>query len=136
MGVVLPLITGAIRGVTATSYASNHNQSPITSKFVCDPSVSALEKNGRLIYLLGTAHISSSSAALAGQLVRETLPEGVFVELDHKRFTSEMDISFTPEHKIIVPKISAVEGDGGLVLFSGDSINGISPDVIRQVLKA
>jgi hypothetical protein len=84
VGVVLPLIMGAIRGAAVTSYASNHNQSPITSKSVCDPSVSVIWRrmDGSYILLLGMAHISSSSAALAGQLVRETLPEGVFVELD------------------------------------------------------
>jgi hypothetical protein len=39
----------------------------------------------RLVYLLGTAHISEVSAQLAGQLVRDTHPNAVFVELDLKR---------------------------------------------------
>jgi hypothetical protein len=47
-------------------------------------------------------------------------PKVSLSSLTLKRFTSEMDPSF-------VPKISAVEGGGGLVLFSGDSIDGISP---------
>ena len=34
------------------------------------------KRNGRVIYLLGTAHISSSSAQLAGNLVREVHPNG------------------------------------------------------------
>ena len=39
----------------------------------------------RLVYLLGTAHISEVSAELAGRLVRDTHPNAVFVELDLKR---------------------------------------------------
>jgi len=60
-----------------------------TRSALCDPTVVILEKfvNGsrRRIYILGTAHISESSAALAGQLVREIHPDAVFVELDAKR---------------------------------------------------
>jgi TraB/PrgY/gumN family len=52
---------------------------------LCDPTVSVWERKGRTIYLLGTAHISSSSAQLAGKLVQETHPDAVFVELDLKR---------------------------------------------------
>jgi len=52
---------------------------------LCDPTVSIWERNGRVVYLLGTAHISSTSAQLAGELVRETHPDAVFVELDLKR---------------------------------------------------
>jgi pheromone shutdown protein TraB len=39
----------------------------------------------RRITLLGTAHISTLSADLAGQLVRDIRPDAVFVELDAKR---------------------------------------------------
>jgi pheromone shutdown protein TraB len=52
---------------------------------VCDPTVSVWTRGNRIIYLLGTAHISEGSAQLAGQLVRDVVPEGVFVELDIKR---------------------------------------------------
>ena len=57
----------------------------VKSVSVCDPSVSVWKRNGRIVYLLGTAHISSSSAELAGNLVKDTHPSGVFVELDPKR---------------------------------------------------
>lgn len=56
-----------------------------SSVALCDPTVSVWERNGRVIYLLGTAHISEISAELAGQLVRDTHPNAVFVELDLKR---------------------------------------------------
>jgi len=122
------LTTAATVTIALPSFASNDLPSAVTSKAVCDPTVSVWKKNGRIIYLLGTAHISSSSAALAGQLVRDTLPKGVFVELDPKRvsgsgilsqkFNDESDGNFTRQSKVIVPKISAVEGDGGLVLVS------------------
>ena len=58
----------------------------VSSKAVCDPTVSVWQRDGeRLLYLLGTAHISEVSAALAASLVRDTLPNAVFVELDLKR---------------------------------------------------
>lgn len=55
--------------------------------YLCDASVSTWKnsQNGRIIHLIGTAHISSSSAQLAGNVVREVRPDAVFVELDAKR---------------------------------------------------
>ena len=54
---------------------------------VCDPSVSTFRNptNNRIVHILGTAHISSASAEVAGQLVRDIKPSAVFVELDAKR---------------------------------------------------
>ena len=54
---------------------------------LCDPSVSTFRnpKNNRLVHILGTAHISSASADVAGELVRSMKPSAVFVELDAKR---------------------------------------------------
>jgi TraB/PrgY/gumN family len=61
-------------------------QRVVASPSVCDTSVSVWQNpEGRIVYLLGTAHVSKISAALAGQLVRDTTPDGVFVELDPKR---------------------------------------------------
>lgn len=57
----------------------------ITSSATCDATVTVWQREDRLIYLLGTAHISEKSSELAGQLVRDTRPNGVFVELDLKR---------------------------------------------------
>jgi TraB/PrgY/gumN family len=90
----------------------------VTAKSVCDPTVSVWKRNGRLIYLLGTAHISSSSAELAGSLVRDTHPNAVFVELDPKRISGSgilaNRVSMGPDgqevvepstSKVIVPRI-------------------------------
>ena len=61
----------------------------LLSASLCDPSVSSWTKNYgttlRTVHILGTAHISSASAELAGRLVREVKPNVVFVELDVKR---------------------------------------------------
>lgn len=59
----------------------------VSTKAVCDRSVSVWKEpnRNRLVYLLGTAHISKISADLAGQLVRDVHPNAVFVELDLKR---------------------------------------------------
>ena len=121
-------------GKSSVSTTKTAATTVITSKAVCDPTVSVWNKNGRVIYLLGTAHISSSSAALAGQLVRDTTPKGVFIELDAKRVSgsgilaqkfnnndnnnSSNEQSNEGGSQVIVPKISAVNGDGGLVLPS------------------
>lgn len=56
-----------------------------TKKAVCDPAVTSWMKEKRVIHILGTAHISQTSAVLAGRLVREIKPQAVFVELDRKR---------------------------------------------------
>eukprot|EP00554_Chaetoceros_debilis_P010261 CAMPEP_0194109624 /NCGR_PEP_ID=MMETSP0150-20130528/9073_1 /TAXON_ID=122233 /ORGANISM="Chaetoceros debilis, Strain MM31A-1" /LENGTH=423 /DNA_ID=CAMNT_0038798619 /DNA_START=96 /DNA_END=1364 /DNA_ORIENTATION=+ len=68
--------------VTTPSKSSSPVSSPL-----CDPSVSTFRNpsNNRVVYILGTAHISSASADVAGQLVRDTKPSAVFVELDAKR---------------------------------------------------
>ena len=52
---------------------------------VCDPDVLVLRKGNRVVNMIGTVHISSVSANLTRQLVRETKPGAVFVELDMKR---------------------------------------------------
>jgi pheromone shutdown protein TraB len=44
----------------------------------------------RTVHILGTAHISSSSAELAGRMVRDLRPDVVFVELDAKRVARAM----------------------------------------------
>lgn len=69
----------------STSTSTTTTRSPIVSKTLCDPSVSTWTKRDRTVHILGTAHISSSSAELAGKMVREFQPNVVFVELDKKR---------------------------------------------------
>lgn len=69
----------------STSTSTTTTRSPIVSKTLCDPSVSTWTKRDRTVHILGTAHISSSSAELAGKMVSELQPNVVFVELDKKR---------------------------------------------------
>src|SRR5210317_378349 len=69
----------------STRTSTTTTRSPIVSKTLCDPSVSTWTKRDRTVHILGTAHISSSSAELAGKMVREIQPNVVFVELDKKR---------------------------------------------------
>jgi hypothetical protein len=81
------------------------------SAAVCDPTVTVWQRNNheRLLYLLGTAHISELSADLAGALVREVHPNAVFVELDLKRVgrlppaPSDDDESSPRVTKVVVP---------------------------------
>ena len=91
----------------------------VTSPSSCDPSVSIWKKDGRLVYLLGTAHISSASATLAGNLVKDVHPSGVFVELDPKRIKGsgvlagrmpEEMVGESPKSRIIVPDIQILSG--------------------------
>jgi hypothetical protein len=76
----------APRAAKAAEVLSPEKQSSKQS-VLCDPSVSTFRnpKNNRLVYILGTAHISSASADVAGELVRSIKPSAVFVELDVKR---------------------------------------------------
>lgn len=89
----------------------------VSSSSVCDAGVSVWKKDGRLVYLLGTAHISSASAALAGDLVKDVHPNGVFVELDPKRIKGTGVLAGRvqgdmeedgPRSRIIVPDIQAL----------------------------
>ncbi|KAL3810695.1 hypothetical protein ACHAXA_004641 [Cyclostephanos tholiformis] len=83
------------RGGTSSSSSSSSSRSAIVSTaLLCDPSVSTWvrtydgldgEASMRTVHILGTAHISSSSAELAGRMVRDLRPDVVFVELDAKR---------------------------------------------------
>ena len=82
---------------------------PLSTPATCDATVSVWQRGNRLIYLLGTAHISELSAALARQLVRDTHPSAVFVELDVRRVAgttaatrSNNSLSSTADNKGIV----------------------------------
>lgn len=70
---------------SVTETATTTQTQTIVSNTLCDPAVSTWVKNDRTIHILGTAHISSASAELAGKMVREIKPNVVFVELDAKR---------------------------------------------------
>eukprot|EP00574_Skeletonema_japonicum_P009297 CAMPEP_0201723270 /NCGR_PEP_ID=MMETSP0593-20130828/7380_1 /ASSEMBLY_ACC=CAM_ASM_000672 /TAXON_ID=267983 /ORGANISM="Skeletonema japonicum, Strain CCMP2506" /LENGTH=445 /DNA_ID=CAMNT_0048214359 /DNA_START=51 /DNA_END=1385 /DNA_ORIENTATION=- len=72
-------------GTEIVSSTTQTLQTTIVSNTLCDPGVSTWVKNDRTIHILGTAHISSASAELAGKMVREIKPNVVFVELDAKR---------------------------------------------------
>ena len=79
------------RAAATAEVATKTSSAPssIVSNTLCDPSVSTWVKTYddslRTVHLLGTAHISSDSAELAGRIVRELKPTVVFVELDAKR---------------------------------------------------
>lgn len=53
------------------------------SMSLCDPSISTLchPPTNRIVHIIGTAHISTSSAALASQVVKEIRPNAVFIEV-------------------------------------------------------
>uniref|UniRef100_A0A6V0CCG5 Uncharacterized protein n=1 Tax=Pseudo-nitzschia australis TaxID=44445 RepID=A0A6V0CCG5_9STRA len=150
LGNVGAMAAAALGVSTTTSLPSYAELAVVSSSSVCDPTVSVWSKDGRIIYLLGTAHISSTSAALAGQLVRDTNPKGVFIELDPKRVSGTGSLaqkfqgdSDTPAptraSNIIVPQISAVPGDGGMVLTSSSSSSSpgeaIPPTAISPATK-
>lgn len=51
-----------------------------------EPNVDLLESGGRQIYLVGTAHVSSSSAELVDRVIREQQPDTVCLELCDSRY--------------------------------------------------
>lgn len=77
------------------SAASTTASTDVTTTFppsLCDPSVSTWRNptNSRIVHIIGTAHISESSAQLAGNVVKTVHPDAVFVELDSKRISRAM----------------------------------------------
>jgi len=76
-GIALLLPSSAARAATRVALVS--------TAATCDPTVSVWKRGDRIVYLLGSAHISTVSANLAGQLVRDVHPDAVFIELDLKR---------------------------------------------------
>ena len=87
---------GAAAPSSSTIITATNTRVPSTVTAACDPSVSVwklpsrndndnLRSTPRMLYLLGTAHISEQSAQLAGDLVQQVHPNAVFVELDLRR---------------------------------------------------
>ena len=78
---LLPFLPQAANAASTSSTITPAPPPPI----LCNPSLSTLKKNGRTVTILGTAHVSDSSAELSRDLVRALKPDTVFVELDAKR---------------------------------------------------
>ena len=132
----------ATTSTTLVNPASSLAATPNTQlAAICDPSVSIWQKDQRILYLLGTAHISEQSAALAGQLVQQVHPNAVFVELDLRRLgggsssnnnngypvlASPPDIN--PTRILLTPEITTTNAQG-------ESVNAASTTrlVIPQV---
>lgn len=96
-----------------------------TSDSICDQAVSILRKKNRLVYVLGTAHISDVSAQLASQLIKDVKPDAVFIELDLKRVgglpfdkiqrkNDRIEIPGPNQSNVIVPNIIPVSKTMGL----------------------
>ena len=103
---------------------------PVSTAATCDGTVSVWQRGNRLVYLLGTAHISEQSAQLASQLVRDTHPSAVFVELDLRRVAGgasvqvgsdgivstrlNVDPGAAPTSRVVIPQVVPVaERNGG-----------------------
>ena len=88
---VASLLEPSSASAATETIISRKSPSTIVSNTLCEPSVSTFVKTFdetgeiRTVHLLGTAHISSASAELAGKIVRDIKPDVVFVELDAKR---------------------------------------------------
>ena len=77
--------------ITSTPPLASSPSSPVN-----DPTVLSLKKGSRIVHIVGTAHISSSSADLAKRLVEYTRPDAVFVELDQMRISSAFEGGIPP----------------------------------------
>lgn len=53
-----------------------------------EPNVDRIEHDGRVFYLVGTAHVSRASVVLAENIIRRYKPDTVAVELDEQRYNS------------------------------------------------
>lgn len=81
----------AARGASASTVTAISSPSPgntyITSSpsILCNPTIESYRKGSNKIHIIGTAHVSSASATLAGEVVKEIQPTAVFIELDPQR---------------------------------------------------
>ena len=64
------------------------SQSPTATDSHQDPDVHLIHLSGRVIYLIGTAHVSQESADLVARVINEQRPDAVCLELDEKRYES------------------------------------------------
>jgi hypothetical protein len=55
----------------AATVTTTESQDPVLPSWLCDPTVSGWKKDGRTVHIVGTSHISSVSADLAGNVVHE-----------------------------------------------------------------
>jgi hypothetical protein len=115
----------------ATSATASKSPQQIVSQTLCDPSVSTWIKTYndvsgdgpamRTVHILGTAHISSASAELAGKMVRELKPNVVFVELDAKRVKRAI-----PSAASTAISVDGAESDGTSI-GNGETQSALSP---------
>lgn len=76
-------------GIAARTSALTTNLSSSDTKAaaICDPTIESYQKGSSKIHIVGTAHVSSVSAQLAGAAVKEIKPAAVFIELDPQRIS-------------------------------------------------
>lgn len=88
-----PPATAASATPTATTALERRTAANRSPAFLCDDAVAYLE-NPTLksqIWIVGTAHISNSSAQLVENVIREIKPQVVMVELDAQRVGSFLE---------------------------------------------
>lgn len=144
------LIKPASVGAATTTAVLGKAPSSVT---LCDPSVSTWIKTRdgdamRMVHILGTAHISSASAELAGRMVREIKPSVVFVELDAKRVAraipggvtandnkSNSSLTSTPNNpSIISERTNKLEDIGSK--YVGNAVKGMYSKLESEGFKA
>jgi pheromone shutdown protein TraB len=80
----------AARGASASTATAISSPSPSNTyisspSILCNPTIESYRKGSNKIHIIGTAHVSSASATLAGEVVKEIQPTAVFIELDPQR---------------------------------------------------
>ena len=53
--------------------------------------ITRIERNGKEYIIIGTAHVSKSSAELVKQVIEQEQPDSVCIELDQQRYESIRD---------------------------------------------
>ncbi len=81
------MIVFGSNSIAARTHAFTTNLSSPETKgaAICDPTIESYQKGSSKIHIVGTAHVSSVSAQLAGAAVKEVKPAAVFIELDPQR---------------------------------------------------
>jgi len=100
---------------------------------MCDQSISLLKNptDGRVMYLIGTAHVSQLSADLVRDTIRREQPDTVMIELDKKRMRSSIGPK-REEPQSVWQLASAEFGKSGPSF--GEKIKGFETGLIGMVI--
>jgi pheromone shutdown-related protein TraB len=84
----VPLVHGPGRKVVLLPLRISSRQAPLSTELTPSDTITILERDGRTIYLVGTAHISDASVQEVREVIARVRPDVVCVELCQARYNA------------------------------------------------